>query len=123
MNLLCGGFGFIQQLGQAKIQNLYLSGVSDHYVAGFDIAVDDAAGVGSCQRISYLDCNQKGAAQFQWASTYQLAHIASFDVLHGDEVHTIGFVEIEDSADVRMIEGGGEACFAFEALEIGFFDS
>jgi len=33
-----------------------------------------------------------------------LSHIATFDVLHGDEVVTFGFVEIEDGADVGVVE-------------------
>ena len=35
---------------------------------------------------------------------HQLPHVASFNVLHGDKVVPFGFVEIEDGADVGMVE-------------------
>ena len=49
-----------------------------------------------------------------------MPHVSPFDVLHGDKVNAVDLVEVEDGADVWVIECGGEARFAFETLEIGF---
>ena len=51
----------------------------------------------------------------------ELAHVLAFDVLHCDEVNAVNFVEIEDGADVWMVQRRGETCFAFKSFEVGFF--
>ena len=61
-------------------------------------------------------------SQFERAARDQLPHVASFDILHGDEMHAVHFVQIEDGADVRMIQRRSEARFALEAFEVGFLD-
>src|SRR5262249_3937007 len=43
-----------------------------------------------------------------------------FNVLHGDKVNAVDLVEVEDRADVWVIEVGGKLRFALETLEIGF---
>ena len=47
------------------------------------------------------------------------AHVFAFDVLHGDEVNAVDYVEIEDGADVRMVQRRGKARFA-EPSQVGF---
>jgi hypothetical protein len=49
-----------------------------------------------------------------------LPHVSPFDVLHGDEVNAVDLVEVEDGADVWMIEGRRELCFTLETFEICF---
>jgi hypothetical protein len=56
-------------------------------------------------------------------SIYKLTHVTPFDVLHGDEVMTLSFVEIKDGTDVGVIQGRGEACFALKTAEVGFSGS
>lgn len=73
---------------------------------------------GEC--VGNLNGDQERALQLERVPANQLPYVATFDVLHGDEVVSFGFVEIEDSADVWMIERGGEARFALKALEVCF---
>ena len=56
-------------------------------------------------------------------SADELSHVATFDVLHGDEVVSFSFVEIEDGGDVWMIERRGESSFALEAFKVCFLGS
>ncbi len=115
-------FRFVEQFGQAKIQDLCLATFGDHHVAGFDIAMNDAARVRRGQRVRHLNPDAQSAFQFQWPPVNQLAHVFSFDVLHRNEVQTFGFVEIEDRADVRMIERRREPCFPGKTFQVGVFD-
>src|ERR1051325_6530802 len=94
----------IQQFREAKIENFYLSRRRHHYVPTLDVAVNDAARVRDCERISDLDTNQQCALQFKRMAADELSHIATFDVLHGDEVDAFDFIEIEYGADIWMIE-------------------
>src|SRR5712691_2296650 len=70
--------------------------------------------------VGNLDANQEGAFQLKRMAAHKLAHIATFDVLHGDEVNSFNFIEVEYSADVWMIERRGESCLAFKALQVCF---
>ena len=83
--------------------------------------MNDAARVCRRQRIGDLHSYQKSAAQLQRPTSNQLPDVASFDVLHRDEMQPIGLVQIEDGTNIRMVQRGGEAGFAFKALEVGFF--
>ena len=68
-----------------------------------------------------LQTDQERRFQFEWTSGDELAHVLAFDVLHRDEVHAVHFVEIEDGADVWMVQRRGETRFAFEAFQVCFF--
>ena len=71
--------------------------------------------VGSLQR------DRQSAFEGERATINELPDVLPFDVLHRDEVDAVDLVEIENRADVRVIERGGEPRFAFEAFEIRFF--
>src|SRR5207249_8489837 len=53
-------------------------------------------------------------SQIQRPAVDQLAYVLALNVLHDDKVDATNFVEIEDRADVRMIERGGQASFALK---------
>ena len=112
----------IQQFCQAKIEDLGLTRRRDHHVAGFDVAMNDSARVRGGQRVGHLDGNRKRAAQIEGAAVDKLTHILAFDELHRDEVDAADLVEIEDSADVGMVERRSETGFALKSLDVGFFD-
>ena len=76
--------------------------------------------VSGSKRVGGLKRDRQCAFQRQWTSIDQLAHVTTLDVLHRDEVNAVDLVEIEDRADVWMIEGRGETGFAFETFEVGF---
>src|SRR5262245_36921945 len=108
----------IDELRQTEIQNLHLTGRCHHHVARFDVTMDDAAFMRSSQGVGNLDGDREGAAKVERASVYQIAHVLAFDVLHRDEVDAFNVVEIEDGADVWMVEGRSEPRFALETFEV-----
>src|ERR1700687_2675589 len=92
-----GGFA-IHELRQTKVEDLRLTRGRDHHVAGFDVAMDDSAGVRGGQRVGDLNCDWKRAAQIEWPTVNQLAHVLSIDELHRDEVDAVDIVEIKNRA-------------------------
>src|SRR6267143_3068611 len=82
--------------------------------------MNDATSMRSRERVSDLNSNQKRGPQLQRMSIHQLPHVATLDVLHGDEVVALGFIEIEDGGDVWMIERRGQPRLAFKAPEVSF---
>src|SRR6185295_10631072 len=110
----------VQQLCQSEIQYLHLTGRRDHHVTRLDVSMNYVPGMRRCQRVGDLNGDQQRALQLQWMSVHQLPYVASFNILHRDEVVSFSLIEIEDGADVGMIEGRGQACFAFKAMKICF---
>src|SRR6185503_10232100 len=110
----------VQQLCQSEVQYLHLTGRCDHHVTRLDVSMNYVPGMRRCQRVGDLNRYQQRALQLQRMPVHQLAHVASFNILHGDEVVSFSFIKIEDGADVGMIEGRGQACFAFEAMKVCF---
>ena len=47
------------------------------------------------------------------------AKVDAFDVLHGDELHAVGFAEVVDADDVAVRDLGGEDELLLEALNDG----
>ena len=82
--------------------------------------MNDAASMRGSERVGDLDADQQRAFQLERMAADKLSDVAAFDVLHGDEVVAFRFVEIEDGADVWMIERGGQPRFAFKAFEVCF---
>src|SRR5437764_1091262 len=112
----------VHELRQTEIENLHLARRRDHHVAGFDVAMNDAAPVRCRQRVGYLNCDRERAAQIERTTVDQLAHILAFDELHGDEIHATDLVEIKNRADVRVIERRSESRFTLKAFQVGFFN-
>ena len=84
--------------------------------------MDDAAFVCCRERIGHLNGNRERAAQIQRTTIHKIAHVLAFNELHGDEMHAAHFVEIEDGANIRMVERRSKSRFAFETFEVGFFN-
>jgi hypothetical protein len=78
--------------------------------------MDYAATVRGSECVGNLQPDEYGSFQIEWATGDELSHILSLDVLHGNEVHTVHFIEIKDCADVRVIERGRKSRFAFESF-------
>ena len=56
------------------------------------------------------------------ASVDQFTDVLPVDKLHRDEVNALDLVQIENRADIRMIQRRRQSRFALEPLEVGFFD-
>ena len=82
--------------------------------------MNDASRMRGGQRVGDLNGNQQRALQVERVAIHELTHVATLDVLHGDEVVAFSFVEIEDGADVWMIERGRQPRFAFKAPKVCF---
>jgi hypothetical protein len=80
-------------------------------------AVDDAFLVGGAEGATDLDEDVQRLVRCQ-DPAHALAQIAPFDVLHG-EIHGIsGRVDVEDRDDVGVVQGGDDAAFLLEALDL-----
>jgi hypothetical protein len=116
------GHGVGDELGDAEVGDLQAPVRGDEEVGGFDVAVDDALGVGVVEAFGSLaeeleDDGGSGGADL----VEQGGESAPGDVLHGDEgdgfagAH-FGVADLVDGDDVGMGEPAGGLGFALEAL-------
>src|SRR5690349_16193730 len=80
--------------------------------------MNDAATVCRRECVGDLQADLERGFQFERTSGDELAHVLAFNKLHRDVVNSVDFIEIEDGADVWMVQRRGETCFAFESFEI-----
>src|SRR6185503_5051291 len=85
--------------------------------------MNDATAVRGGECIGDLQPDQQRRLQLEWTTGHKLSNVLSFDVLHRDEMNAVDFVEIEDGADVWMVQRRGEARFAFESFQVCFFSA
>src|SRR6185503_13490350 len=110
----------VEQFCETEVEHFNLTARRNHHVAGFDVAMNDASSVCSAERIRSLQRDRQSTLERQRTTIHELPHVLAFDVLHGNEVNAVDLVEIEDGADVWMVERRGQTRFAFETLEICF---
>src|SRR5688572_23970582 len=84
--------------------------------------MDDSLRMRGGKRIGHLDSDGESAAEIERPAIDQLAYIAALDVLHGDEVNAADFVQVENGANVGMIQRGSQLGFSLKAFEVGLFD-
>ena len=84
--------------------------------------MNDAAGVRCGERVRGLYTDPQRALEFQRTAVTELPNVLAFNVLHRNEVQPVGFIHVEDRADVRMVQRGSELRFTLKAFEIGFLD-
>ena len=70
--------------------------------------------------VGNLQGNQQRSSQLKRPAIDELTDIATGDVLHHNEMNALFFVEIENGADVGMIERRSQASFSFETFEVRF---
>src|SRR5687767_13702121 len=93
----------VQQFRQTEVEYLRLAFVVNHYIAGFDVAMNDSLRMGHCQRVGHLYGDRQSAFKLQRLSTDELPHITTRNVLHRNKVDAVDFVEVEDGANVWMV--------------------
>src|ERR1051326_3291087 len=74
------------QFRESEVKHFHRSSTRDHHVSRFDVTMRDAATVRRRERVSYLNLDRERATQVEWLAANELAHVASLDVLHRDEV-------------------------------------
>src|ERR1044072_1678208 len=108
----------LDQLREAEVEALYSPRTRHHHVSRFDVAMNDAATVCCCESVGHLYRDRERASQIEQLSTDELAHVATFDILHCDKLDVVDFVQTEDGADVWMIERRSELGFSLETLHV-----
>jgi hypothetical protein len=117
-----GKFGAGEGFDDAKIGEAHVAPAVDHDVLGLDVAMYEAAGVGSCVGAADLgdDGDEIGGGHAA-AALEDVLEVAALDVLHGDEHRAVGVLaKVVDIDNVRVIEARGGARFVEEALTGGF---
>ena len=92
-----------------------------HDVLRLQIAVNDACAVRGFQRAAGLlhDLDRFLRSKLALLLLHQAAQVLTLDVLHGDELHAIGFAQVVDPDDVLVGDLGGQKQFLLEAVNDG----
>jgi hypothetical protein len=90
-----------------------------HHVAGFQVAVRDAAGLRGRHRIGDFRADTQQPFQRQPAGQNQLAQRPAVHQLHRQEQAPVVFFDRMDGDNVRVVERGDRLRFALEALPVG----
>src|ERR1041385_1422768 len=85
--------------------------------------MNDAAAVCGCERVGDLQTDQERGLELEWTARDELADVLAFDELHRDEEDAVDFVQIEERADVWVVQRRREPRFAFEAFEVCFLSA
>ena len=111
------GAGLADELRQPEIQHLDLPLVGDHQVAGGDVAVDHAVLVGMLQAGGRLaDVIARPAHRQRALAADHLGQVGAGDEFHHQEMPLAGGFRVVDRHHVGMIEAGGGAGLAHEAI-------
>ena len=106
----------IHQLGQPEVQDLGVAVARDHDIIRLDIPVDDARAVRPGQAFGDLKPDLHGPHEVELALRDELADRPAVDVFHGDKSDPVGFVDVVDRGDRRMIDGRGRPGLEDEPL-------
>ena len=105
------------EAGEAKVCEFGLAVGIDEDVAGFDVAVDDAAAVGEGDGVAYFREDFDGSAWGKLAVADELEDGAAFDEFHYEDAEAVGDGEVEDSRDIRVGEAGHGLGLGAEAFD------
>ncbi len=116
-----GGFSAVgENVGdfcETEIEDFCAASFGDKDVGGFYVAVDDAGTVSHVERVGDFDGDFEEAFEVERAVGDDVLERGAVEKFHGDEGAVVVGAEDVDGADVRVIESGGGAGFALEALE------
>jgi len=99
------------------VPNLGVAAVGNEDVGGLDVAVHNAAGMRGIECVGHFDGQVEQALQFERTSVERMLQGAAGQILHHDEQAAFMLANLMDGADVGMVQGGGSAAFAAEALK------
>src|SRR6266550_3418820 len=104
-------------LGEAEIKDFGLVSTGDEDVGGFDVAMDDALGMGGVEGVRNLDSEIEQAVEFQGLAVNCVLESLALKQFHGYEVPALVLPDLIDSADVGVIERRRCPGFPLEAVE------
>ncbi len=105
------------ELRQAEVEDLDLPIAREHQVRGLDVAVDDPGAMGFGQSLCHLDGNVERVIDGKWSAPDALRQRLAFVVGHDEiELPVVGFADVVDGADIRMVQGRGRLGFLDESL-------
>ena len=105
------------ELGQTEVEELDAV-PREHDVARLQIAVNDAVTVCSVERLGDLGGDGQGPLERQRAARQFGRERLAIEQLHHQERHAVLLADVEQGADVRMIDPGDGASLTPEALEL-----
>ena len=105
--------------GEAEVEDFGLAGGGDEDVGGFDVAVEDAFAMGGFEGVGELSADFHEAGERGWMARVEAVERLAVEQLHDEEGLAVGLVDFVDGADAGVVECGGDAGFAVEALESG----
>jgi hypothetical protein len=104
------------ELGQPEVEHLDSTIRRDHHVRAFQVAMDDSAIVRMCKGLGQLHAVTDHVVDRQRPAGDPSAERRAVDDFHRDVGVAVGFADVVDGADVRMIERGRGARLAQQAL-------
>jgi len=84
-------------------------------VGRFDVAVNDAGGMCSVQRVSNRNRLRQENAHFQWATRNVMLQRLAIQEFHDDERLPVLLADVMDGADAGMVQRGRRLSLALEA--------
>src|SRR5580700_12249612 len=102
---------------QAEIENFYRAALGDENICRLDIAMDDAFGVRSIERVGDLNAYIYDLIERHRAAGDAMLERLAVEILHGDEPLAIAFIDFVDGADIRMIQRRSGLRFAFKTRQ------
>ena len=79
--------------------------------------MDHASGVGGVEGLGYLQPEGDGAVHWRRALGELIGERPAFEKFHDEERHAVLFANVEERADVRVIEARDGAGLARQAIE------
>jgi hypothetical protein len=94
-----------------------VAAVSDEYVRGLDVAVNDSVRVSGIQTLCNLDSQVQDLVRAKRFAEDALPQRLALQILHGNEVLPLKLVDVVDRAYIGMIQCRSRLCLASEALQ------
>ena len=102
---------------EAEVENFNVAAGGGKNVGRLDVSMDDAFGVSGVKALGNLHGEVEELFEWKRLAGDQVLEGLALEALHGDEGDVFVFADFVDGADVGMVEGGGGAGFAAEALQ------
>src|SRR5580658_6166065 len=104
-----------RNLRQPEVENLGVTALGDKDVRRLDVAVDDSLSMRGIEGIGNFDGERENHFRFQRMPADAVLQRHAVEILHDDEGLTFAFVNLEDHADVRVVQGRRRLRLTLEA--------